>query len=218
MQRKLGLEIGVNVSKENPWKQIERNMLLDYLPDDISSSQDVKEFRSKLCDSPDNEFVLVGYGAALFDQEEIDTFLFYPPSKSVEDSIVYIIKHLEAFERYRATKAVHKYPKHWQTLGSGKEVDLQVELQPKDKMEVEVQRLCGTKQSYESLEFRFAEDVRDGYVELLSKRGKINFVMRQRVSVGIQCAAQRIDSEQQTNPTFPANSWSQYFYELPERE
>lgn len=211
-QRALKLQVGVHISEENPWKQIRKKLLLDCIPDE-AASPDIIEFRIKLNDVDDDAFVLVGFAAAITDIENTNTFLLYADPESTKECVT-LIQRLEAFERQRVNKTIFKYPRRWQSLGSEIEVDLQVETKPIDKVEVEIQRLCTSNRAPEQLSFRFAEDVRDGYVELVSKT-KYDVVMRNTVSVAVQSAAQRIESEQQTDPTFPANAWAQYSYELP---
>lgn len=213
-QKGLQLEIGINVSEENPWKQIRKEALLDYLSDEEDAPPEIAEFRLKLNELGDEALVLVGFAAAIADIEDTDTFLFYADPESVKESVS-LIRRLEAFERQRVNKTIFKYPRPWQSLGSETEVDLQVEIESKDKVEVEIQRLYASNKVPEPLSFRFAEDIRDGYVELVAKQRNNDVMIRSRVSVAVQSAAQRIESEQQTIPTFPANAWSQYAYELP---
>lgn len=213
-QKGLQLEVGVHISDENPWKQIRKEAILDYIPDDETGPPEVTEFRLKLLELESDSLVLVGFAAAITDIENTDTFLFYADPEAAKESIS-SIQRLEAFERQRVNKTIFKYPRPWHSLGSEIEVDLQVETKEKDKVEVEVQRLYSTNKSSAQLSFRFAEDVRDGYVELVPKHKNLDVVKRRTVSVAIQSAAQLIESEQQTYPTFPANAWSQYSYELP---
>lgn len=213
-QKSLRLEVGLHISEENPWKQVQKGALLDYIPDD-DASPEVTDFRMKLHELSDDSLVLVGFAAAITDDiDDTDTFLFYVDPESAKESVS-LIARLEAFERQRVNRTIYKYPRPWQSLGSENEVDLQVEVKQKDRIEVEIQRLCPSNSAPDQLSFRFAEDVRDGYVELVPKRKDINIVMRSSVSVAVQSATQRVESEQQTEPTFPANKWSQYSYELP---
>ncbi|XP_031627764.1 WD repeat-containing protein 63 [Contarinia nasturtii] len=213
-QRALQLVIGLHVSEENPWKQIRKETLLCYLPDDENAKPEQVELRLKLLELADDAFLLAGFAAAITDIDNTDTFLFYADPESAKESVS-LIQRLEAFERQRINKTIFKYPRPWKNLGSDAEVDLQVETKSRDKLEVEVQRLCANNKTPYKLSFRFADDVRDGYVELVPKHKNFDVITRSRVSIGIQSAAQLVESEQQTDPTFPANAWSQYSYELP---
>lgn len=213
-QRALKLEVGVHITEENPWKQVRKEALFDYLPDDEAGPPEIAEFRLKLLELEADSLVLAGFAAAITDIENTDTFLFYADPEAAKESVS-LIQRLEAFERQRVNKTIFKYPRPWNSLGSEIEVDLQVEKKQKDKVEVEIQRLYSTNKAPAPLSFRFAEDVRDGYVELVPKDKSIDVVMRKTVSVAVQSAAQLVECEQQTQPTFPANAWSQYSYELP---
>lgn len=217
-QKGLRLEVGVHVSCENPWKQVRKQILLDYLPEDESMPHEIKDFRSKLVELEDDDLVLVGYAPAISDIEDTDAFFFYANTETTKESIG-LIQRLEAFDRQTVNRTIFKYPRPWQSLGSEKEIDLQVERKRKDRIEVEVQRLHPSNESQIQFGFRFAEDVRDGYVELVPKNKKVDVLKLRTVSIGIQSAAQRVENEQQTDPTFPANAWTQYLYEIkPDRK
>lgn len=213
-QKGLQLEVGVNVSHENPWKIVRKQILLDYLRIDETATQEVKDFHKKLTELDDDDFVLVGYAMPLSANiDDSDAFLFYIDADSSSESLS-LIQRLEAFERQNISRTIYKYPRPWKSLGSEKEVDLQVETKRKHRIEVEIQRLCPLKESETKFSLRLAEDVRDGYVELVPKDKNFDLIYLRSVSIGIQAAAERVESEQQTDPKFPANTWTQYLYEI----
>lgn len=216
LQRALQLEVGVHVSEENPWKQIRKEVLIDYLPVEDQATAEINELRFKLNDLSNDAPVLVGFASAITDIENTDTFLFYADQDAAKESLS-LIQRMEAFERQRVNKAIYKYPRPWKSLGSEKEVDLQaLEVKRTDKTEVEIQRLFASNRPPVTLSFRFAEDIRDGYVELVPKhKCDTNVVLRRKVSASVQSAAVRVERETNTDPTFPGNAWSQYSYELP---
>lgn len=216
-QRKtLNLDIGIHISAENPWKQIKKETLLDWLLDEKNRAPEILELRSKLHDLDEEEFVLVGLATAISKTEDSNTFLFYVGAETTNEAIG-LIQRLESFERQLVNKTIYKYPRPWKCLGSEKEVDLQLIRNQKDKKEVEIQiRVNLEPKKHEThLHFRLAEDLRDSSVELVSKHKSCDNLVRRSVSFGVQSAAQKIGSEQQTDPTFPANAWTQYSYELP---
>lgn len=213
-QKGLELEIGVNVSYENPWKIVRKQLLLDHLRVDETSKQEIKDFSSKLAELDDDDFVLVGYALPLSaDIDDSDAFIFYVDPESSKESLN-LIQRLEAFERQNMNQTIYKYPRPWKSLGSEKEVDLQVEKKHRPRIEVEIQRSCRLREPEKKLSLRLAEDVRDGYVELVSKDKHFDLIHLKTVSIGIQSAAERVESEQQTDPTFPENTWTQYSYEI----
>lgn len=215
LQQELGLEIGVNVSHEHPWKQIRKTDLLYHLSDAAPASEQITELQFKLTESEDIDYILVGYAQPLTKSDEPNTFLVYAEPRLLEDSIIDLIRSLEVFERVRTEKTIYKRARPWRSLGSEKEVNLKVEVSSSEPIEIEIQRVSAPSRHHAKLELRLAEDVRDGYVELLPKAADSDCVERKRVSIGIQSATQRIHSEQQTDPTFPTNAWTQYCYEMP---
>lgn len=62
------------------------------------------------------------------------------------------------------------------------------------------------------------KDVRDGYVELVPGKVRFNNIQRKLVDFAVQTGASKVHKHQQTDPTFPTNSWSQYLYEITEEE
>lgn len=215
IQQELGLEIGVNVSHEHPWKQIRRSDLLYHLSETLPTSERIKELHDKLSEAEEVDYVLVGYALPITKADEANTFLVYAEPKLLEDSIIDIIRNLELFERVRTEKTIYKRAKPWRSLGSEKEVNLNVDVRKTEKIEIEIQRISAPNRHHAPLQLRLAGDIRDGYVELLPKAADFDCVQRKRVSIGIQSAIQRVHSEQQTDPTFPTNAWTQYCYEMP---
>jgi len=112
---------------------------------------------------------------------------------------------------------VFKAPRVWKSLGSEKEVDRFRVKQQTDTIDVELQSVYPVKHSKNAkLSIRKVEDARDGYVELVPGRLKFDNVLRKRIDTSVQSAPSRVATEQQTDPTFPTNAWSQYLYEINE--
>lgn len=203
--------MGINVSEEHPWKQISRDTLLDCFTED-DSVPEIRKFREKLLHSEDTELILVGYAPTLSLSGD-ETFLFFEDEESAKEASK-IIQKFEAFERRKIKKILHKHARPWKSGGSEKEVDLQIEKRRTNLVEVEIQAFYAIGQAHKPFEHRFADDARDGYVELVPRKEEIKTLKRTKIDVGIQVAPQRIELEQQTEPTFPANAWTQYFYEI----
>lgn len=208
-QRDMGLEIGVNVTAEHPWKQIRIDILGDYLSAETPESA---AFRQKLDSFGDDKFVLVGYAAAL--SEDVDTFLFFETSAAAEEASV-LIGQIEAAERRKARRAQVKHPRKWKSFGSEVEVDIMTRKKREDVVEVEIQSLYPMGHPHKAFQMRRSTDVRDGYVELVPRKPQdFQNVCRKRVDTVMQSAEPRVNLEQQTDPTFPTNAWSQYLYEI----
>jgi dynein intermediate chain 3, axonemal len=83
----------------------------------------------------------------------------------------------------------------------------------------QIQSVYPMRYSDGNFKYRFSDDVRDGYAELLPDK-KVHFenVHRKMIDRAVQSGASKVTEEQQTDPTFPTNAWSQYLYELEEAE
>lgn len=205
----MAIEIGVNVTAEHPWKQVNKDLLSDYMEFDDPVKM---EFKTKLTEMTDGEMVLIGYAASLSEDE--DTFLFFNDSTTAKEASL-LIEQLEAFERLRAKRSLIKQPRKWKSLGSEKDVDLFLVKQKLDVVDVEVQSVFPVLHSHKPFQLRLADDARDGYLELVPRKN-VEFINinRKRVDMFVQSAPPRVHLEQQTDPTFPTNAWSQYLYEI----
>lgn len=205
----MGLEIGVNVTAEHPWKQIRADILIDYLAAD---TPEAIAFRKILRTFSKDDRILVGYAAALSENE--DTFLFFETADAAQEASV-LIGQIEAAERRKARRAQVKHARKWKTLGSEVEVEEMMKKKKDDVVEVEIQSLYPIGHSHKGFRMRLTTDVRDGYVELVPRKPQdFANVYRRRVDMCMQVAEPRVNLEQQTDPTFPANAWSQYLYEI----
>lgn len=208
-QREMGIEIGVNVTAEHPWQQLKKSVLQDYLAYD---THEAVEFKNKLKTFDDDELILVGYAAAL--SEEQDTFLFFENSNAAQEAGV-LISQIEASERRKARRAQIKQPRIWNSLGSEKEVEHMLRLERRPVVDVEIQSVYPMHHPHKAFVMRRAMDVCDGYAELVPRRASdFANVSRKRVDMHVQSAAPRVAVEQQTDPLFPANAWTQYLYEI----
>lgn len=212
LQKEMALEIGVNLTAEHPWKQIKRDILLDYLVDD--GTQNVSQIRKKVTLMDDDEMVLVGYSHALSDDTN-DIFIFFE-NATIAKEAGQIIERLEANERRKAKAAIIRKTKVWQSLGSEIEVDLRVRPVRAELIDVEIQSIYPVDHPHEPFQMRLAADARDGYIELVPRKLSFHNVHRTTVDFAIQSAPPRVHLEQQTEPTFPANAWAQHLYEIAE--
>lgn len=208
VQRELGLEVGPNVSSEMEWKQIKKEVLEEYLPD---GSPEGEKIKARISFMDRGELILVGFMQHLSEDE--DTFLVFDDIEAAK-SAAEIIRKREAFYRTKIFKSFTKYPGPWTSLGSENEVDNLVKRSVENVKDVEIQTIYPLKESQKSFELRLVDDARDGYVELLPGKVKFDNIQRKRIDMSIQSNPMRISLEQQTDPTFPTNAWSQYLYEL----
>lgn len=204
------IEVGSNLSHENPWKQISKQYLEDHLSTD---TYEMKVLKEKLKEIENDPLLLIGYVPHLSDETH-DTFIIYLDELTCKEASE-IIKRLEAVERRKIVKSIVKYPRPYQSMGSENEVD--VKTYRKNLVDVELQSVYPMRYSKAEFGFRFADDVRDGYAELLpNKKHPIENVQRRMIDRAIQSGSMKVTHEQQTDPTFPTNAWSQYLYDMEE--
>ncbi|KAG5681639.1 hypothetical protein PVAND_011054 [Polypedilum vanderplanki] len=213
-QRELFIEVGVNLSTENPWKQISKQFLDDHLSTDTYDMQVLKE---KLNEIDNDSMLLIGYVPHLSDEKNDSFIIFLDEATCKEASEV--IKRLEACERRKIKKSIIKHPRPYKSMGSETTVDSYVSVKRTNVVDVELQSVYPMRYTNAKFEHRYADDIRDGYAELLpDKRIAFDNVYRKMIDRAIQSGAHKITEEQQTDPTFPTNAWSQYLYELEEHE
>jgi WD40 repeat protein len=210
----LFIEVGVNLSAEHPWKQISKQFLEDQLSTD---TYEMKVLKEKLAEIEDDPLLLIGYVPHLSDETR-DTFIIYLEERTCKEASE-IIKRMEACERRKIAKAIVKYPRPYQSMGSEAFVDSFVSVKRSNTIDVELQSVYPMRYTNATFTHRFVDDVRDGYVELLPEK-KVQFenVYRKMIDRGIQTGAKKVAAEQQTDPTFPTSAWTQYLYELEEPE
>lgn len=165
----------------------------------------------------DDPLLLIGYVPHLSDESK-DTFIIYLDELTCKEASE-IIKRLEAVDRRKIMKSIVKYPRPYQSMGSEHEVDMYVKTKRTNLVDVELQSVYPMRFTDSTFGFRFADDARDGYAELVpGKRVHIKNVHRRMIDRAIQSGAMKVTEEQQTDPTFPTNAWSQYHYDMDEAQ
>lgn len=209
IQKEVGLEVGVNITAEHPFKQIKRSIILDSLTDE---SPEIEKLRDMLNRS-EMDVVLIGYIPVPTVTGNQDKFLFFENDSIARDASE-IIEKLEACERRKSHRSIYKRPRPWKSLGSEKEVDFIVDRENKKSVDVDIQCIYKINHSYVPFTQRLVADARDGYIDLVLKKGTFTNLERRRVDFPIQSSAKRVTREQQTDPTFPSDEWSQYLYQI----
>lgn len=214
-QRKdLCLEIGKHVSGGKPWKEVAKQKIQDNLTYvHRMEMPEIKTLYELLSELEDKERMLVGYtGATKLTIDDNEPFLFSTNAPATGQ----LVHKLEANDRRRLRHILFKHSRTWLDGVSEQEVNRLVDKTRSYTTEMEIQRLRPIGRHHKPFTFRMAEDVRDGYVELVSRRYGCDFdvLERRKIDVAVQAANRCVDREQQTDPTFPANSWTEYRYEL----
>lgn len=212
----MGVVVGMNISQEFPWKQIKFKYLANHLFENIENGEAVRKEFSNF--SPD-ELVLLGYcpliTQSLDEIPEEDPFLIFTTRKGAKEASE-IIKEIEKYERWAMNNALHKKPRFWRSVGSEAEIERTKRVKEAEPVVVEVQSLYPMAGAAPVFKMRLSTDVRDGYVELVPGDKKYENVYKKRIDAVVQSAPDKFTVEQQTDPTFPTNAWSQYLYEVDE--
>lgn len=171
--------------------------------------------KEKLKDVDDDLMMLVGYAPHMSDETQ-DTFIIFVDEDTCKEASE-LVKRLEACERRKLHREIVKYPKPYESMGSEFEVDNYVKTKRTNLVDVEMQSVYPMRYSNANFGFRFSDDVRDGYAELIpNKKIKNDNIQRKMIDRAIQSGALKVTEEQQTDPTFPTNAWSQYIYDMNE--
>lgn len=177
----------------------------------------MKVLKEKLKEIEEDSMLLIGYVPHLSDETR-DNFIIFLDEVTCKEASE-IIKRLEACERRKIMKSIVKYPRPYQSMGSELAVDSYVSTKRVNTVDIELQSVYPMRYTQTSFSFRFSDDVRDGYVELLpDKKTHFENVYRKMIDRAVQSGSIKVTEEQQTDPTFPTNAWSQYLYELEEAE
>lgn len=186
---------------------MKRSIILDSLTDESNAIERLRDVLSR----SDMDVVLVGYIPTVSGNE--DYFLFFQ-NDTIAREASELIEKLEACERRKSNKSIYKRPRPWKSLGSEREVDFLVDRENKKSVDVDVQCIYKINQAHTPFTQRMVADARDGYIDLILKKGVFTNLERKRVDFPIQSSAKRVTREQQTDPTFPSDEWSQYLYEI----
>ncbi|KAH8322432.1 hypothetical protein KR067_004858 [Drosophila pandora] len=215
-QKILKIEVGINVTQEFPWKQVQFKDLRDVLFDEL---ENVAELVKKFKHFNPEHYVLLGFCPILTESDddppEGDPFICYTSIKESKLAMG-IIQNMEHFDRWRMQRRLRKKPRRWVSQGTEDEMTILVEHFRDDPIDVEIQSVYPIQEPrHVAFTHRMTRDVRDGVIELLPNENvKWDNVTKKRINVAIQSAPAVVEREQQTNPTFPSNAWSQYLYEI----
>ncbi|XP_077294761.1 missing minor mitochondria [Arctopsyche grandis] len=203
-QTSLGVVVGLDVTCEQPWKIVKKELLFD----NIAVLGDESPFAALTSDlqANENEDILLGY----IPDETNDSDDFYicltPEARShcEVQAIKFLKKQAKKLER-----AVQKVGKPWQSLGSEKEVDDTISKNSRPLIQVELKTKFPKPNQPDRFTKRLADDVKDAYTELITNRIKYENVFKKRVDFAVQATPETVSSEAQTIPKFPENVWTQ---------
>lgn len=120
-----------------------------------------------------------------------------------------LIEKLEISQRFKIKRALYKKPRH--SILKQKPVKSSAS---SSTVVVEIQTVYPIHDKQVRFSQRLSTDVRDGYMELLPGQSEFQNVYQKQIDISVQSAPERVDLEQQTDPIFPTNAWTQYLYEI----
>ncbi|CAH1962918.1 unnamed protein product [Acanthoscelides obtectus] len=213
-QKIIGCVAGENVTSENPWMMVRKELIQD----NIELHEESSEFlsiRKEILEYPKPE-LLIGY----IPDDSVDYEEFY--ICVTEDALATvndIISKIKAEQEARLYNTINKKIKRWETQGSELEVDEEIVKNSRPLIEVEVESeypiFSSTTPQFQIVN---AEQMRDGYMELRCYDTAMNNVFKKRINAEVQVAPQSITAEVQTTCTYPSNSTTQYQYEIKDAE
>ncbi|XP_055587594.1 dynein axonemal intermediate chain 3 [Uranotaenia lowii] len=210
LQAEIGMEIGVTISAEHPWKQIKKDILEDHI---LGKNAVQLELKEKLKTIEAGKLILVGYSPELSTEE--DTFVIFVDDREAKDASE-LIKRLEMVERHKARSVLKKKAKKWNDSGSHEQVKSFIPIERFNVVNLETQSVFPLKRCNFEFTLRLVKDARDGYVELVPGKVRFSNIQRKQIDSCIQTGPPKKHQFQQTDPTFPTNAWSQYLYEISE--
>lgn len=107
-----------------------------------------------------------------------------------------------------------KYPGSWYSLNSDLDIEqMQEDQRYRSLFEVEIETKFPVISEQTKFRNRNADDVRDGYVEILPYRETFDNTVKTRVHASSQITPSKKTVSVQTVCTFPTHKWTQYGYE-----
>ncbi|VEN44432.1 unnamed protein product [Callosobruchus maculatus] len=213
-QKIIGCVAGENVTSENPWMMVRKELIQD----NIELHEESSEFlpiRNEILAYPRPE-LLIGYIPD--DRYDYDEFYICVTEQALA-TVNDIISKIKAEQEGRLYNAINKKIKMWVSQGSEVEVDEEIVKNSRALIEVEVESEYPIFSAFKpQFQITKAEQMRDGYMELRCYDTTINNVFKKRIDAKVQVAPQFITAEAQTTCTYPSNSTTQYQYEIENTE
>ncbi|KAB0800736.1 hypothetical protein PPYR_06475 [Photinus pyralis] len=198
--------VGSDVTAQNAWKYVSRDLLHDYIEQqDGLNTKQFENLKLKIKAFP-NPNVLVAYIPSDEDCDEFCITLTLEAEKEVLAHIDAICKDQEE----KLNNAINKSIQKWKSRGSEIEVDFQVPKDNRPLLEVEVETAYPIISAKCRFKLRLVEEARDGYVSVVVGRTVSENVVKRRIDECIQAIPAVRSSEAQTVCTYPKNIWTQY--------
>ncbi|XP_069705635.1 dynein axonemal intermediate chain 3-like [Periplaneta americana] len=206
-QKEIGCVIGEQVTTENPWIEVGKELILQNLDvyDTMSDFISVKKEINALT----LEDLMIGYESANDNPNQFSVCVTVPANSYIRN----FLDSTKAERQTRVQEAQVRSCRKWVSLGSEKEIE---DFQPKytrPLYEVEAQTTVELLAVETDFSDRNVGDVPKGYISLLPReREKFNMIEKKRVETGVQACPESNVSIAQTSPPLPKNMWTHYEY------
>lgn len=208
-QKFIGCVAGEQVTSENPWTYVKKDLLLDNL-DLHEESSEFLPIKKEILEFPAPN-LLIGYIPD--ETKDYDEFYICITQEAM-DKANEIIQKIKTEQEERLINTINKNIRKWVSLGTDAEVDEAIVRNNRPLIEVEVESAYPIFSAKAEFTIVPAEKRRDGYMELRSADEHIVNVHLKRIDAAIQAAPQYASSEAQTICPYPSNSATQYQYEV----
>lgn len=203
-QTSIGALVGVDVTGEQPWKIVKKELLFDniaVLGDDSPFAALKPELETN-----EDEDILLGYIPD--ETNDYDEFYVCLTSESKKHCDAQAKKSFKK-QMEKLKKMVHKTSKSWKSLGSEKEIDDAIVKYERPLLKLEIKTKFPKPYEPKRFTVRSTDDINDAYTELVPSRIKYENVEKMRVDFAVQAVPNTISSEAQTILKFPENIWTQ---------
>lgn len=196
-QKVIGCLIGDDVTAENPWVYVKKERIQDNLDLHEHSSEFIS-IRDEIKHYPETE-IFVGWIPGASNTED---HFFVVHSLEAKRIVLRLIEQESIMMKRKLESALVKYTRKWHTYGSEREVEEGMIRNLRPLYEVQIEADIGARRQNSVLQMRKAEDVRDGYVELLpDPRYPLEVIEKKRVDAMVQVTPRKITTYCQTEIT-----------------
>ncbi|KFB38526.1 AGAP009027-PA-like protein [Anopheles sinensis] len=210
MQAELGLVVGHNITDEHRWKAIVKDKLQRVLRPVDEKEAKLVEMLQEL---ESEALILIEYVPEKSSQE--DVFLVYADVREINEASD-IVRKLELLQRLRLNLFTERvFKKRWPGECTDREIESWKRVPKVPEVTTEAVSLYPVRKGAE-LRLRTANDVRDGFVELLPVKWKTKNMPRKLTDQGTQVRSPATSRFVQTGPSFPTNAATQYLFDASE--
>ncbi|XP_023288398.1 WD repeat-containing protein 63 [Orussus abietinus] len=203
----VGCVVGENVTTEYPWIYVKKEVIEDNL-DLHDESSDFLPVKDEIQSFPDTK-MLIGYAPSSTEEGQFYICL----TEEGRDAVMRHIEDLREEQERRVSNAVYKSIGTWKDLGSGEEVDDGIVKKKRPLFLIEVESTAELLEKLPTLVDSGASDRRDGYIELVPRRGIPINVTRRTVEKSEQASPAHREATAQTSISVKTNAQVQYRYE-----